>query len=78
MENTTTFIYRETLIKDINKRICAQDDDMSFRVKLYCAEVSLVKELVSAMTGLSRDMDDDLLHDFACSFVDEVHENFEK
>lgn len=78
MENAINFIEKNALIKDINKRICAQDDDMSFRVKLYCAEVSLVKELIVAMTGFNRDMDDDLFHDFACSLVDEIHENFDK
>lgn len=79
MENAINFIDKNAFIKDINKRICAQyDENVSSRMKVYFAEVSLVKELISAMSGINLDIDDDIIHDFACDFVDTVHSKFDK
>ena len=79
MENAINFIDRDAFVKELNKRICAQyDENTSSRTKVYFAEVALVKELISAMSGINLDVDDDTIHDFACDFVDAVHSKFDK
>lgn len=79
MENAVNFIDRDAFVKELNKRQHAlSDENISSRMKVYFAEVALVKELISAMSGINLDVDDDLVHDFACNFVDEVHSKFDK
>ena len=45
-------------------------------INLHITEVQFIKCAIASLTGTSTD-NDDILHDWACDLVDEIHNKFE-
>ena len=64
-----------TILLDIIDRQFKTNYGIDNRTNLYMAEVQFIKGVVVALTGNDAE-DNDSLHDWACTLVDEIHKEF--
>lgn len=69
-------ILRKIFIHELSEQL-TNDTGISTRINPYMVEVQMLKAFVYLITGKNLDEEPDGLHDTCCSFIDEMHHEYD-